>query len=284
MVTVSPPVEGPRLPWATPNDVSSCGIDIRALNDDILALNLTIASEILYRKFGYQFPGQASETIRPITRSDLCGQCSDWGGGYIPGIIEGVWYNFGPGCISGAGSSPSLGVVYEGGIAIPRIDLGQYPVTAITSVKIDGATFAYDSGANYRLDDWRYLVRTDGNLWPSAQNLLLDDTQPGTWSVQLIYGAVPPQTAISACAQLASELTKHCMGEMAKCQLPLRVTAMTRQGVTYSLPDVMDILNRGKTGLYFVDLAIDTFNPHGLDRPARVVSPDLPPYRRVGSV
>lgn len=288
MVSVAPPRVGPCTVWATPDDITTVGnLDVNSVDQSLLDLNLTVATEILWNKSGQQFNGGGcTEIIRPICRVDLLEMSALWwsqfGYAYVPDLISGSWYNFGYGWGFGQlQPPPSMGLVWEGGHRIPRIDLGQYPVTAITEVKIDGAVF---DPAKYRLDEWRYMTRTDGNLWPVDQNLLLADTEVGTWSIALGYGEPPPQMGINACAQLAGELTKHCSGDVAKCELPLRVTAVTRQGVTYSVANVMDILNKGGTGLYFIDLFVNTYNPDGLRRPARVLTPDLKPYRRVGSL
>lgn len=277
MVTVDPPRVGPCSNWATMDDVVTVGnVDLNTVDVDLIELNLTVASEILWNKSGQQYAGTCEETVRPIHCEELARMGAAWFGQYgypyVPDLVAGVWYNFDPGYACLACNDHLHGA---------RIDLGQYPVTSISEVKIDGVVF---DAANYRLDDWRYLTRTDGGRLPTTQDLRLADTEPGTWSVAIGFGQPPPQFGINACAQLAAELTKHCSGDTEGCQLPLRVTAITRAGVSYSVANVMDILNQGSTGLYFIDLFVNTVNPNKLDRPARVLSPDLQPPRRVGSL
>lgn len=276
-MTITAPSIGPCADWITAVDVSGCGCCERFedLNPDLLAVNLTVASEILYMKSGQQFPGECEATVWPCCQADLCsgGQWGSFAGyPYLPDIVQGRWYNISPGrpCVP-----------WECGRNVPTVDLGRYPVTEISEVKIDGVAL---DPSSYRLDSWRFLVRIDGELWPVTQNLTAaSDAETDTWTVSFVYGQPPPQSGVSAAAQLACELTKHCQNDQ-KCALPLRVTAISRQGVTYSLADVMDVLDRGKTGLYFVDLFLDTYNPDGLVRPARVLSPDvMQPPRRLGS-
>jgi hypothetical protein len=198
-----------------------------------------------------------------------------WGYPFTPDLVDGSWFNLQGGLDPYGGCGSCL--VWDSARRIPQIDLGQYPVTS-AAVTIDGVPLA---GASYRIDNWHLLTRIDGNLWPIPN--LLGQPGPGTWTVDIGYGLAPPQPGVTACAVLAAELTKHCLGDQ-KCALPLRVTNVSRQGVSYSLANVMDILNKGRTGLYMVDLFLATYNPQGLDHPARVLSPDLQGPRRLGSL
>lgn len=269
MVSVDPPRSGPCSHWAKPEDVAAdAHLDINALDPELLDIALSIASEALFLKSGSIYSGTCEDTIRPVRRSGFA-QIPEGYPFYRPPMAElvaGQWYNF--------GGDPTL--LCDGDRKV--IDLGQYPVTH-ASVKIDGAPL---DPAAYRIDLWHLLRRVDGQLWPGPNNLDLADTEPGTWSVKIRYGQPPSQFAQTACAQLAAQLTKHAMPDQ-KCDLPLRATQVSQRGVTFSLADVMDILDRGKTGLYLVDLFLDTVNPNGLNRPARVLSPDIRGPMRLGS-
>jgi hypothetical protein len=84
-----------------------------------------------------------------------------------------------------------------------------------------------------------------------------------------------------AMSELACELMKAMRG--VDCRLPAQVTQLARQGVTISLPDPTELLDRGKLGLYMSDLFIRSVNPHGLRSASEVFSVDHPRYgRRVG--
>lgn len=280
-LSVDPPVEGPCGAWAKRDDCLRFGfLTAEQINNDSLDACLDVASETLYRKTAMQWPGQCTQKVWPVTRQFLNDQPMLWweslGYTYIPDLIDGVWWNF-----TVPFGFPDPALPWDNGQQIPTIELGAYPVTDILSVKIDGAEL--DPSA-YRLDNWHQLVRIDGQRWPTKQNLLAaSDSEPGTFTIQFKFGTVPPVGGVMACAELASEMVKHADPKL-QTQLPLRVTAVTRQGVTYSLPDVMAIIDKGRTGLYFVDLFLQTVNPSQLQAPPRVLTPDLPAGpRRLGS-
>jgi hypothetical protein len=65
---------------------------------------------------------------------------------------------------------------------------------------------------------------------------------------------------------------------------PKRITSMTRQGVSAMVTDVMDLVMKGGTGIYEVELFINAYNPHRLQRQSLVWSPDLGRARRAANV
>lgn len=268
VLSVPAPADAPCANWATQADLLNCdGCRGETYEDEVLDLYLDVATEALWRKSGRQFNPGCALTLRPCCRDALCAYGDSWwhnyGYPYAPAIVNGQWYNLSPG-YSGC-------VAYECGTALARLDLGVSPVTELTAVKIDGAAL---NPSKYAVQGNRWLIRTDGLLWPTAQDVTLPDSAVGTWSVAFKYGQPPSPMAKQAAAQLACEFTRLFHGDK-NCALPLRATGMSRQGVTYSLVSVMDVLDRGKTGLYFVDLFLDSVNPHRLDRPPRVLSPDV---------
>ena len=97
--------------------------------------------------------------------------------------------------------------------------------------------------------------------------------------VSYSYGAVPPAAGIWAAKTLAEQICLG-MGGSAECRLPERVTSVSRQGVSYSILDPQDFLDKGRTGLYAVDLFLETANPDRAKLPARVFNPDWPRGRR----
>jgi hypothetical protein len=152
------------------------------------------------------------------------------------------------------------------------------PVNSITTVLLDGAAMP---ASGYRVDDNRWLVRTNGGRWPRCNDLTKDDTQPGTWSVTALYGEDVPTGGRIAVGEMACEYLKAMDGQ--DCSLPPGVTQLARQGVTIELPQPSELFKDGQTGLYTVDAFIASVNPHGLVRRSRVYRVDGRPPRRAGT-
>lgn len=224
------------------------------------------ASQVMWALTGRQF-GLCTVVTRPCRKACFDGGFSSitlpWNGGRpFPVLINGEWFNVTCGC----GTDCSCTELCE--VALP------YPVCSVSQVLVDGV--ALPSSA-YRIDDFRKLVRVDGECWPKCQNMSLPTTEEGTWSVALTYGREVPQLVLTATAELACEILKSCVGQ--PCKLPQRVQNITRQGVSLSLFDPQDFLDGGRTGFYLADLAIKTFNPRGLARRPGVYSPDMNQWR-----
>jgi hypothetical protein len=150
------------------------------------------------------------------------------------------------------------------------------PVHSVTQVKVDGVVV---SGSGYRLDDNRILVRL-GASWPTCNDLARDDDQPGTWSVTAEYGTPVPEGGTWAVGELACELLKARNGE--DCRLPKAVTQLVRQGATIQFPNAVELLREGLTGLWLVDMFVQTWNPNRLKRRSSVYSVDRALHRRTG--
>lgn len=245
--------------WPT---VDCC--DITPSDDNLLA-----ASEILYALSGRQFPGLCAETVRPCAGGSALPR--NWAFPWYPTKLGDQWLNVRCGCH--IDYSCACG-------GVPQVDLGRYDVTAVTKVNIDGSDL---SSSAYRLDEGRYLVRTDGSQWPCCQDLSKDIGETGTWYIELEYGQNPPTSGKVAVSKLACELEKACTGDDS-CKLPARVSTVARQGVTLALLDPQEFLNEGRTGLYEVDLFLKAVNPGGLQRRATAWSPGLGKMRRVGAL
>lgn len=144
------------------------------------------------------------------------------------------------------------------------------PVQApVAEVRIAGAVL--DAGA-YRLDG-RYLVRTDGESWPTTQNLLADEGAADTWAVDYTRGRPVPVAGQVAAAQLAAAWYPAFAGEPGKCRLPYNATTVSRGGVTVN----RDVLKALKTsGVQLADVWVASVNPSGAATPGGVWSPDLP--------
>lgn len=180
----------------------------------------------------------------------------DYGGpGFVAVLFDGRWSNVGCGDSSCRADGPSV-VVLPG------------PVAGVDAVEIDGVVI---DPTGYRLEGNR-LYRNGGGSWPS-QNMNRPLGDPGTWGVRYRRGVNPPAGAGTVVGQLALEFWNVC--EPGKsCRLPKRWQTISRQGVTVTKADPTDILASGRTGLAEIDTWIVAHNPHGLDRPATVMSPD----------
>jgi hypothetical protein len=225
-------------PWADEADLCSPCNDYA--NVGVLAGDmLQAASDVLFELSGRQFPGTCEATIRPVARCSHIEQSVS-----LP-----VPRSTGP---AGCGCAPH------------HFSLPDYPVAAVSEVKIDGAVV---SPSLYRVDDNRTLVRladADGSNpgWPSGQRDDLPTTAEGTWSITYTWGREPPPMGVTAAAVLACELALACDPEtVGDCRLPKNVTSVTREGVSLVLSP-SDFLDRdGKTGLYEVDLFLRAVNP-----------------------
>jgi hypothetical protein len=238
----------------------------------------SVASDILYRLSGrlYTGTGCGPVTVRPICRPH--GEDRSWAGLSMGmGIVA-----FGM-C---AGMTPGANIASHYGHSAPReVDLGVFPVNQVTSVLINGVTIPPDE---YELQDYRRLVRmlptmesvpTEMYGWPTSQRLDLPDTEQATFSVTYTYGQPPPPGGLRACKVLAQNFVKAFSGD--PNVLPTRTTGVTRQGVASQTVDVEDILAKGLTGIYQVDLWILSVNPGKQKGKTSVFSPDVGRPRRL---
>jgi hypothetical protein len=146
-----------------------------------------------------------------------------------------------------------------------KVRLPHPDVTSVSVVAVDDVPF----------DAWRldgsWLARTDGRGWSACHDRSV---------VTYAYGHEPPDGGRLAVAQLAVEIGRDAADDPDQpCQLPRRVSSVTRQGLSYDSLDSMEFLDRGLTGLYAIDSWIRAANPHGRKQAATCWSPDLPRAR-----
>lgn len=224
------------------------------------------AQDILWAATGRQF-GACPMTVRPCL--GWSGGQQSWGawdmyGSWYPYIWNGQWYNAFCGC---AGMCCCLPRPYTQAW-LPT------PVVSIVSVDIGGIEL---DPAAYRVDEKQWLIRQDGLMFPRCQDYNEAAGGVDTWSVTYLTGNVVPKSVLTAAGMLAIEWIKACSG--AECQLPSYVTSVIRGGVEMTMPSLMDVMKLGLTGLPFVDQIIRAYNPDGLKKRGRVMSPDLPQMR-----
>lgn len=259
---------GPCSPW----DVTWV-CDVSCESPTVTAQAVELATEVVWALSGRQF-GLCEVTLRPCRRE--CdtfpwpggGTFPEWSGTswLSPQLVGGMWFNVVCGrCTTGCSCSSISEVL------LPA------PVHSVVQVKIDGVVV---SGSAYRLDDNRTVVLLNDE-WPTCNDLNLADTEPNTWSITARYGVEVPVGGAWAVGELACQLIRALNGE--DCRLPRNVTQLVRQGVTIQFPDVVELLEKGLTGLYLVDQFVQTWNPSGLRRRSGVYSVDHPPHRRAGS-
>ena len=155
--------------------------------------------------------------------------------------------------------------------AVPRYITLTGPVHEITEVIIDGAIL---DPSGYQLTGNRLWRRGDTLNWPPVQDMDAPPGDPGTWTVAYVQGRPLPEAGRYAANTYACELYKAMTG--AACALPQRVTDITREGITMTVLDPADFLDKGRTGINTVDMWLTAVNPHGLASASVVWSPDVP--------
>lgn len=255
---------GPCSSWITGDDVVAwCPTSNAAIADDMAAA----ASDLMFAMTARQFRGVCSDTIRPTRLG-----CNCWLG--VSSGLPIAWGFWGAMLVGWGGYDWPLPI---GCGYMSQYQLA-YPVSQVLQVKVGGAVV---DPTRYRVDEQKMLVRLndpDGSNpgWPLCQNMLLDDTNAGTWSVMYTYGVAPPQLAVDAAKQLACQLSAS--GSQQACELPTGATKITRQGVQIDRGLLADWLSGGSTGLALVDAAIQAYNPSRLAIQTGVYSPDLPDF------
>jgi hypothetical protein len=227
-----------------------------------------VASRVIWAATGRQF-GLCPVTVRPCwTLQEPLYQTFPvgyYGEGYwsLQGVPGGVVVFAAAGCACGTACA-----CRPPQVALPG------PVASVTSVVIDGV--ALDPSA-YRVDLASYLVRQDGQAWPSTQDLAAPSGDANTWQVTYMRGVAVPQSLNDAAGLYACEVGRAITG--GTCQLPNRVRSITRQGVEINYVNEDDFLEKNRTGYDAVDAIINSYNPYGLTQRPRFTSPDMPQFR-----
>ncbi|BBA98365.1 hypothetical protein RVR_4518 [Actinacidiphila reveromycinica] len=256
---------GPCEAWPTN---LCCEIADGMAEEDVERWTL-VASQILWGLSGRRL-GPCPVAVRPCRRACLDAapvsfQAGYSGGPWIPYIdTGGVWRNA---SVCGCKSDCSCGELCE-----VRLE---GPVYDIVSVDVDGEVLVQEA---YRVDSAGLLVRTDGECWPTCQDMAAPPGEPGTFTVEYRIGLPLDEAAVAAVSELTCHLLKGCAPSgSCGCKANRNLTRMVRQGVEMELPDPSLIYAEGRTGLPLVDLWLSVVNPYRLDSPSRVYSPD---YKR----
>lgn len=212
---------------------------------------IALATSTLRSLTGNQVGG-CPKTVRPCTGGcDTFSGAQMWAGygPFYPLNWSGTWTNCG--CAGGC---------IHNGLELPR------PVGSVDRVTIDGEDLL---DGDYRVINGNILIRTDGEPWPTTQDLTKPDTEEGTWSVTYLNAYPVDANGAYAAGLLACEYAKACSGQ--KCSLPAGVTEISRAGVTMSIAS--GAFPGGMTGIRAVDAYIRALNPKGLAAPSTVWVP-----------
>lgn len=260
--------------WCTVEDVigtgdsggDACGPctpvgDAPPLDEATVAQAIALASEVLYGLTGEQYGGLCTQAVRPCARQ-RCGGTRRRPIYAVPAF--GSWNGWECDC-PGSCSCTRL----------QRIKLPAWPVQTVTQVLVGGV--ALDPAA-YRIDEQRWLTRIDGEAWPACQDLTLPATEADTFEVTFTSGDEIPPGGVAAASKYACELGRSWCGQ--ECELPSKVEAITRQGVSVSFQRADQLIGSGGTGIPTVDTWIRAVNGGDgqIQTPALIASPwDFPP-------
>lgn len=237
--------------WVTPEEMGDAGKSVYAYEAS------KTASYLLWALSGRKYSGTETVTEKyecPARYSPSLRQLQDPGLFAVePFMRDGVIYNRACPCAGAINGTHT------------RLRLKGRPVRHVSRVVQDGVEV---NPSKYQLVNAAVLQAAPG------ASIDLCGAE-----VTYTYGTEPPTAGRRAARHLATELTKSFSGE--DCDLPERVTSVSRQGMSVTVIDPQDFLDDLRTGLYSVDLFLKVANPDNARKPARVFSPDLPRVSRI---
>lgn len=223
-------------PWATSADACS-PCDDYAIDPNALDDAMQMATDVLFNLTGRRWPGECIDVIRPQAQYRADDHRSWWPPN-APAAPAWGWCS----CHRGRESGCSW---------MSEIKLPGHPVSSV-SVLLDGAVFT-----DWRLDDRRYLVRTDGEGWPCCQDMDADPaSDENTFEITYVYGKPPPLGGVRAAATLGCQYALACEPEAVRdgrCRLPKNIASVSRAGTTTNFFDPQKLIENGEVGIPEVD-------------------------------
>lgn len=225
---------------------------------------LEAASWLLFAATGYQWPGICTDKVWPGAGGHVLQTLQNPTGEGSRPLPLGEWEWWGNGPCSCGGDPLGTPCQMHSNVRLPG-----HPIVDVVAVTIDGVAFT-----DYTIVDDRYLVRTDGGVWPCCNNLIADPG-PGIWTIEYRYGSVPGPAGLVAAEVLACELVKSWPpNNCDDCRLPKRLTQATYEGASFTVLDPFTFISEGRFGIYEVDVFVNMANggrPVG-QPPAKVLS------------
>lgn len=120
-----------------------------------------------------------------------------------------------------------------------------------------------------------------GDPFDVANSLLCGPTRE--WIVTYVYGTPPNEQIRFAIWKMQEQFDLALAGDSA-CRLPKRITSIARQGISMTLLDPQDFLEKGLTGIEEVDFMLSTMNRGRAKARSRVFTQHNPPARRLSVV
>lgn len=263
---------GPCQPWPVVWPGGECDVRLLTGAAEVTGVAVEAASEILYHLTAQRF-GLCEVVLRPCRQTCWSNfpwhNWWDYGSYPRPYWWNGTWYNLA--CGQCPGDSCSCVAIEE--TVLPG------PIASVVEVKVDGVILT--PGTDYRIDDYRKLMRLGGNFWPFCQNMNLADTEVDTWSVTINFGEPVPSLGQLAVGELATEITKYLL--CLDCQLPQGVVDISRQGISMTIANIADLFKTGFIQLRICDLFIKTANPNNLRARSQVYDLDSSTFRAWGT-
>jgi hypothetical protein len=147
-----------------------------------------------------------------------------------------------------------------------RVRLRGRPVTRIIAIR--NKTGKILDPSSYYLVDHSTIHIKAGTAWT-----------PCNVEITYAYGIPVPTAGKMAARKLAIEFARLWAGDE-MCELPQRVTSVSRQGVSYTILDNQEFIDELRTGLYEIDLFLKVVNPDNARRKSKVFSVDAPRARK----
>ena len=143
------------------------------------------------------------------------------------------------------------------------------PNPSIVQIKVDGNVVP---ATDYKIVDGIFLHRVQGT-WPVKQNVLLDDTQAGTFSISYEHGILPYIAKLAA-EEIVCDMVRRDVRTNQSKSLPPSARSATIAGVSIQLEQQVEELRRRAILLPNLIRLLTIYAPDA-GSPTTVYSPEL---------